>query len=119
MAAAITLSAAEIGKISAGSSACIKVGGQSIIAFKAQDGSLLVAPNKCQHFGMAFAPDLEDAGMMKCTAHNAKLDPSTMSASLHPRLHLAPPHLTLSANLPGPCRVRQRRHLHDWHGHQD
>ena len=35
--------------------------------------------NTCVHFGAAFAPDVEDAGLMKCTLHQAKLNPATMS----------------------------------------
>ncbi len=35
--------------------------------------------NTCAHFAAPFAEDIENAGLMKCSLHNATLDPATMT----------------------------------------
>ncbi len=58
---------------------CHNAGKVALIVFKGADGSLKVAPNSCLHMGQSLAPDVEDAGLMKCGMHNAKLDCATMT----------------------------------------
>lgn len=75
----ITVTPQEVEAFKLGSS-CVKLGGShNVIVHKAADGSLKIAPNACQHMTSTFVPDVEDAGIMKCTFHNWKLDPSTMT----------------------------------------
>ena len=62
-----------------GKGTCLVVEGKKLIAYRgASAGDLKIAANSCAHLGKPFAPDIEDSGIMQCTAHAAKLDPATM-----------------------------------------
>lgn len=78
-AAPLTLSAEQIANIPVDKATCLKVGKVPLIAYKTDDGTLLVAPNKCRHFGGKFSPDIEDAATLKCSYHGAKIDAKTMT----------------------------------------
>ncbi len=81
----LTLSPAEVASIPIDKAFCLKAGKQSLIAFKSGDGSLKVAPNTCLHMSQSFSPDVEDAGMLVCGMHGAKLDAKTMTYSKGPK----------------------------------
>ena len=80
----VVIPAAQLQGYPAGKSTCAKVGGAAVIVFKAADGSVKVAPNKCVHMGAAFG-DIEEAGSLTCSFHGAKLNPSTMTYSAGPK----------------------------------
>ena len=75
----LTLSAADIASFPSGKGHCFTAGKVPLNVFKGADGSLKVAPNSCAHMNQKLAPDVEDASLLKCGMHNAKLDPSTMT----------------------------------------
>ena len=80
----LTLTAVEIAGFPTDKGICHKSGRTSLIVYKSGSGELKVTQNSCLHLGQSFSPDVEDAGLMKCTAHNAKLDPKTMTYTASP-----------------------------------
>ena len=82
----ITLSSAEVASIPVDKAFCMKSGKLSLIAFKSADGSLKIAQNTCLHMSQSFSPDVEDAGMLVCGMHGAKLDAKTMTYSRGPKV---------------------------------
>ena len=74
----IVLSAAEISQFPVDRGICHKSGKHSLIVFKSSGGELKVTANSCLHLGQRFVTDIEDAALMKCETHNARLDPKTM-----------------------------------------
>ena len=85
-AAVVVVTKAEADSIKAGAS-CVTLGGAHMLAFKAADGALTLAPNVCVHMGAQFKVDIEDAGKFKCTMHGVKMDGSTLEycPGSHPR----------------------------------
>ena len=79
MAAPLTISAADLASLAAGSSKCMKASGKNVIVHKAADGTLRATLNHCVHMNGSFVPDVEDATKMKCTMHGMMLDPATMT----------------------------------------
>ena len=73
------LPASTIAGIPYETATCTKIGKTSLIVYKTASGELKVCSSKCLHMNQALSPDVEDAGMMKCGMHNAKLDPKTMT----------------------------------------
>ena len=82
----VQVSAAEVAGFPAGRGTCAKLGGVAVIVFKGADGALKIAPNVCAHMSAGFAADVEDAALLKCSMHGAKLDPSTMAYVTPPAL---------------------------------
>ena len=83
----ITLPAATITSIAAGTTRCIDAGGRSLIVHKSRDGELTVGVNACEHLGDKFAAnrDIEDS-VLACPSHGARLDASTMTYADDARL---------------------------------
>ncbi len=84
MADTLTIPASEVSKIPSGKAHCLKVGKHSLIAFKAADGSLKIAPNQCAHMSQTLQCDVEDAATLVCKMHGAKLDASSMTYKTGP-----------------------------------
>jgi len=82
----VTIPAAQVAGFPAGRGTCATVEGKALIVFKGADGSLKVAPNNCTHMNAAFKPDVEDAHLMVCVMHGAKMDPSKMAYTSGPKI---------------------------------